>query len=147
MSYLALGLGLVVLALAGLHAVWALGATWPAADAAELSTMVVGAPGHTQMPPAGMTGLVAAALGVAGWLVLASGGWAPWPLGDVLLRVGLGGLTAVFLGRGLATYLMGGFWAREVYPFARLDRLYYAPLCLLLGAGTGALLIARWVAL
>jgi hypothetical protein len=42
---------------------------------------------------------------------------------------------AVFLLRGAVTYMP--FWRRVApeQPFARLDRQYYAPLCLLIGVG------------
>ena len=50
--------------------------------------------------------------------------------------------SAVFLGRGLAGYTSA--WRRRFseQPFARLDRLAYSPLCLALGAGFLAILIA-----
>ena len=147
MSLLAAVVGAVLLALAALHALWATGASWPAPDRRTLSATVGGHPLLQDMPGQGITAVVAGALFVAVWIVMAGGGLAPWPLPDALLRVALAGVTAVFLARGSVTYLNGGPWRAEVQPFTRLDRQIFAPLCLALGCGVGLILVAHWARL
>ena len=124
----------VILAvIAALHFVWAMGSTFPVADPAELSRMVTGFKRRDLMPGKPATLLVSFAVLLAGFwaLVLADWAWLPAPN----WFVALGGivLTVVFLARGIAGYT--DLWRQLTpeQPFARLDRKYYSPLCLVLG--------------
>jgi len=139
---LAVLLSAVVLVIAGLHAYWGLGGCWPATSAERLAKAVVGRTSIRHMPSPGACFLVAAMLaGVAAWPLFAAGLVPePWPRRLTVLA-GIG-VAAVFVGRGLAGYTSA--WRRRFSeePFARLDRLVYSPLCLLLGAGYTALLFA-----
>jgi hypothetical protein len=126
---------LVLGALAGLHILWALGVWWPIRNEAGLARAVVGRPGIVRMPGAVPSALVAVALmWAAAW---------PWlgpDLGPGRNRTGLAMLVLVFALRGVAAWLPQ--W-RRIWPepaFARLDRRYYGPLCLVLAAGFAALL-------
>ena len=118
-----LALGLI----AALHLLWAVGFWFPIRDEARLARAVVGARGITQMPGAVPCAVVAMSLvfliSVIHWPEVAARSWL------------LGGAGCVFLLRGVASYLP--FWRRLVpeHPFARLDQLFYGPLCLMLGVG------------
>lgn len=140
MSALAILLSAAVYLIAALHASWGLGSHWPAGSAERLAKAAVGTPGIARMPGAASCFLVAALLaGVASWPLFATGLLAEaWPRRLTLLAGA--GIAAVFAGRGLAGYT--SFWRRRFSeePFARLDRLVYSPLCLLLGAGYAAIL-------
>jgi hypothetical protein len=139
---LALLLSAVVLALAALHASWGLGSHWPAMSAEALAKAAVGTSGIKRLPPPPACFAVAAVLaGVAAWPLLAAGllpqAWPRW-----LTLLAGAGIAAVFLGRGIAGYTEA--WRRRFpeQPFAHLDRRYYSPLCLALGAGYLAPVIA-----
>ncbi len=130
----------VLAAVSALHVGWAFGMAWPAKTRAGLPAMVVGTPEGSSMPPAWLTLAVAAAilaLGVAAlWgagMVAGLTAYRPW----VMLA-----MAAVFALRGMATYLPFGPLQASAQPFRRLDRHYFAPLCLLLAAGYLALYLA-----
>jgi hypothetical protein len=48
-------------------------------------------------------------------------------------RFGLWALVAVFLGRGLVTYVLPGMAKKTSEPFRSLNARYFSPLCLALG--------------
>jgi Protein of unknown function (DUF3995) len=134
-ALIAIVLSAAVYVLAIAHAYWGFGGFWPAANPERLAKAVVGAPGIERMPPPASCFAVAALLaGVASWPLFAAGlldeAWPAW-----LTLLAGAGITAVFLGRGIAGYTPA--WRRRfsTQPFAHLDRLIYSPLCLLLGAG------------
>jgi hypothetical protein len=142
MSALAMALSAVVYGIAVLHAAWGLGSHWPADSAERLAKSAVGTRGVTRMPGAAACLTVAALLaGVASWPLFAAGilaeAWPHW-----LTQLAGAGIAAVFLGRGIAGYT--NTWRRRFpeRPFASYDRRYYSPLCLALGVGTLAILIA-----
>lgn len=115
--------------LAALHLWWATGSTWPCADEATLADAVAGRP---KLPSPGACVGVAAALSAASALV---GGWPS--RGAPLQRAGATGVVAVLLvrgGVGLAgrTDLVSPGSSSPC--FRRLDRRYYAPLCLTIAA-------------
>jgi hypothetical protein len=120
----------VLAALAGLHVAWGLGSSFPCADRSDLTEAVVGrstVPGP--LPCAG----VAAALLLAASVVEDRPRW-PGPLRRLAL-VGMSGVLGLRGVLGLAgkTSLMApGSDGRR---FRRLDRHFYAPLCLGLAAG------------
>jgi hypothetical protein len=117
--------------IAALHAAWALGWRWPGGSDQALADHVVG---HgAELPPDGLTWLVAALLLTGAAIVRAAAGTrtrlrlAAWAVASVLLARG-----AVYVPIDLA----GGLG--DVY--SRLDLAIYSPLCLALGAGTARLL-------
>ena len=141
-ALLAIALSLAVYTLAILHAYWGFGGFWPAANPERLARTVVGTPGIKRMPPPASCFAVAALLAaIASWPLFAARllpeAWPAW----LTLLAGTG-IAAVFLGRGVAGYTQA--WRRRFpeQPFAILDRRYYSPLCLALGAGFLVLLIA-----
>lgn len=117
----------VLFALAGLHALWGLGSSWPASDRETLADLVAGrraVPG----PVACMT--VAGLLAGAGTLVAGRPRQLPRAR-----RAGAGCVAAVLGVR--AAFGLSGRTDRlspgSVSPrFRRLDRRYYSPLCLVL---------------
>lgn len=130
MMLVAAALSLVLLAIALLHLAWGLGLPWPGATETQRVATVIGLRGHTRMPGLLPSLAVAVALGVVvamiGWNVLTA---------SPLTRAGLLAAAAVFLARGVAPWLHGWRRLTPQQPFARLDRLVYGPLCLLLGVG------------
>ncbi len=128
---LALGLAGLLTALAGLHLGWAFGLSWPAPKGGSLAAY---ASGGRRSPGRGLTVAVAAAIlaGAAVILAFSAPLASPWRL---LATLAYAGLTAVFLLRGAAGYVPPIWRYAEGAPFHRLNRLYYSPLCLLIGAG------------
>ncbi|MBO6509762.1 MAG: DUF3995 domain-containing protein [Roseibium sp.] len=139
----ALFLFVVLLCVAVLHLYWALGGLWPAGDEAALARMVVGVKNMEEMPGTALTIVVAALIATAGVLPLVFTGILPDPVSGLLPAVFqsylplvmLGALALVFLARGTLSYTSYFRKMEAVEPFVTLDRNYYAPLCLLLGAG------------
>lgn len=133
------GLSGVLAIIAALHFYWGGGGHWPAKKRSALASIVIGQKHQPRMPPAGITFFVA-------FLIL---GTALLPVFRVMgigspfwLRTGLQLLTFVFLFRGIIGYSR---WFRTTLshePFATLNRRYYTPLCLILAAGFGTLLLA-----
>ncbi len=137
MIFLIFTLDIILLIIAALHFLWALGIWWPIRDQAQLARTIAGAKGITKMPPK----LASLAVAIA---VIIAAAW-PWLLPYLprwFYLLGLAALVAVFTGRGLVTYTK--FWRRiwPEQPFATLDRKYFGPLCLYLGIGFMVILIA-----
>ncbi|MCX7305622.1 MAG: DUF3995 domain-containing protein [Hyphomicrobiales bacterium] len=135
MMMLASLVALALLAIALLHAYWGGGGVWPGSDPADLARRVAGfrdSAGSTQSPVACF--LVAAALGFCAVVALVLGGMIPSPFPFFILGPAALLITIVFLGRGIAGYTPAWRRLTPIEPFARLDRLYYSPLCLLIGA-------------
>jgi hypothetical protein len=115
--------------LAGLHVVWAAGASWPLPDTASLADAVIG---HDKFPSP------AACLAVAGALAVGSALVAGLPTQhDRLQRIGATGVVGVLATRGIfglagLTQLISR--GSSSLRFRRLDRRVYAPLCLTLAA-------------
>ena len=135
MMLITLFLTLTMPFVAGLHAYWARGGLWPAKSEQELTSMVVGDPRLTGMPPRSLTWLVAGVLaGIAAWpLILAPFLSMILPWGLLVAATFL--LAAVFLARGIASYVSGVKRLNAVEPFRRLNRRYYGPFCILVGLG------------
>ena len=138
MTLLSLTMAAVLLAIAAVHLAWGLGMTWPGHDRQSLIDTVIGHPDVTRMPGFGLCLAVTLALVAAAF-------WSLWaaellPLSDASVwglsvrATGLWVLVAVFLGRGIATYVPSPL-AAAVEPFRTLDRRVYAPLCVALGGG------------
>lgn len=146
MTALALILSFVLLLITALHVYWGIGGIWPGKDQASCARAVVGFRGVDEMPSAGASFAVAACLALATlWPLALEGVFAsPFPregLASTALLIGL-----VFIGRGVAGFTP--WWRRLApeQPFARLDRLYYSPLCLLIGLGFAVLAISEFSA-
>ena len=125
----------ILLGIAGLHAAWALGASWPAKDRDALADLMAGRAGGSVPPPV-------ACLAVTVLLTSASGLVAGRPRRlPRLRRAGTGGVAAVLAVRG-AFGMLGR--TDLVSPgstsprFRRLDRRYYSPLCLFLAAAAAS---------
>jgi hypothetical protein len=120
----------VLAGIAGLHIAWGRGSSFPFESRAALADAVVGAP---EVPPP------VACYAVAGALAMACGLAADLPVGSATLRrVGRVGVAGVLAVRGLVglvgrTDVMSP--GSSLPRFRRLDRRFYAPLCLLLSAG------------
>ncbi|MGF1470642.1 MAG: DUF3995 domain-containing protein [Rubrobacteraceae bacterium] len=110
--------------LAAVHANWARGSSWPAADERQLARAVIG---EDEMPSAGACLVVAALLTVGGSLV------AGQPAGRPRLqRTGAAGVAATLAARGIAGAT--GLIPVTSETFLWWDRRLYSPLCLLLAA-------------
>jgi Protein of unknown function (DUF3995) len=129
----------VLVAIAALHAAWALGATWPAGSERELAEHVLSSSERDrlggEMPPAALTWLVALGLTGAAGVVrgAARGTRSRW------LRRSAWGVAGIFLVRGLAypqLDVANGLNDR----YDRLDLAFYSPLCLALAIGTALVL-------
>ena len=118
----------ILTALTALHLLWAMGFWWPIRDEAQLARAIAGFKGINKMPGAVPSALVAVALMAVIWLLLG------WPHGT-WRSLGLAAAAAVFTLRGLAAYTPAWRRITPEMPFVRLDRRYYGPLCLIIGAG------------
>jgi hypothetical protein len=141
MILITIALTLIMTAIAAIHAYWAAGGLWPGKTEHELVNTVIGIPRLTRMPPAWLTALAATVFaGVAAWPLL---------LAPIAARITTSGLTmaatlllaVVFLGRGVTGYLPAWRHRHSAQPFATYDRLYYSPLCVVLGVGFVALAV------
>jgi hypothetical protein len=142
----ALALGALLWALAGLHAYWGRGGLWPEADEASLARTVIGAAGVREMPSASACYGAASVLFFAGlWPLTMIAGLMPALLPAELMLLAGYGLAAIFLGRGAAAYLPVFRRVFSEEPFATLDRRLYGPLCLAIGFGFSFLLSLGWI--
>ncbi|MBA3263316.1 MAG: DUF3995 domain-containing protein, partial [Thermoleophilaceae bacterium] len=129
----------VLLAVAVLHAAWALGWFFPAGGERELAEHVLSRGEREQLdgklPPAPITWAVALALAGAAGVVRA----VVRGTRSRMLRRLAWGVAAVFLVRGVA-YLPSDLSGGLEDSYQRLDLMIYSPLCLSLAAGTGIVL-------
>jgi len=122
----------ILISLAAIHVVWALGSSWPAEDEESLAQMVLGS--SRRMPPRIASWVVAMAMTGFFIIVMMNAGWLPTPFAAYILQIPLAGVMAIFLGRGL----WGFFLDRRLRPstigtpFERLNLIYYSPLCMVL---------------
>ena len=120
----------ILAGIAALHALWGLGATFPAAHARSLALLVVGRP---LLPPPAACFMVAAFVGALALLPALALGWiaAPsWPARLAGWACWAG--AALFLARGVGGYLPAFERMFPLEPFHSLNRIAYSPLCLLL---------------
>ena len=123
-----------VLGITGLvHLAWAFGSTFPYANEQALARAVVGRRGITRMPPMAASAFVALCLFGASLWALLLGRLVEAPVSDWLIAPGGLVLAAVFLLRGVIGILPTFEQALPEQPFLRLNRLFYSPLCLLIG--------------
>jgi len=128
----------VLVALAALHAWWGMGGRWPGHDDRSLVELVVGRTRSMRMPGLVRCMLVASALFAAAGLVALHGKVISVEFsvpGERLVEAGFWMAGAVFGLRGLAGFIPPIFAYARGTPFARLNRLFYSPLCLLIAAG------------
>ena len=137
MTVIMAAISLILVIIAVVHMVWAFGKWWPAGNERDLARMVVGSRGIERMPSSSACAAVAITVSAAAiW---------PWLELGAISSFGLFALALVFATRGLATYtpLAKKFGPEE--PFATYDRRYYAPLCLIIGAGFVLVLMERMI--
>lgn len=122
--------GVTLASLAGLHAAWGLGSSFPFRERLQLADAVVGT---TDVPPRSACFAVACLLALASATVLKI-----VPLPRAIRRVALASLAGVFILRasagliGKTDLLSPGSNSER---FKRLDRQFYSPLCLVLALG------------
>lgn len=124
----------VLLAIGALHLYWGLGGRWPGHDDASLVSIVAGAKSGRMYGLAACAAVAfalasaAAVVGVRHSVIMSSG--VAW-----IVTAGYVVLILVFALRGLAPYFTPAYEYARGTPFFDLNRLYYAPLCLLIAAG------------
>ena len=121
---------LSLLAVGGLHLVWATGSTFPFKTRSALNDAVVGrqvAPG-----PAECCAVAALLAGAAGSIAAADGGRRPWARAASAGVAVVLAIRAAFGFAGRTAVLVPG---SESPRFVRLDRWVYSPICALLAAG------------
>lgn len=122
-----------LLAIGGLHVLWATGSSWPLPDHGDMADAVAGRSSDDAPGPV-------ACLAVAGLLTTAAAFVSGRPRrAPRLSRLGAGGVAAVLTTRGAfglagRTHELVGWKTSE--RFRRLDRRVYSPLCLTLAALT-----------
>jgi hypothetical protein len=136
MSVLALLTAIVLLLVGALHVVWMF-SPWPLRTREEFARRVVDVPVE-KLPTPPLTAVVALLLGVAGYLVIARAGLVAVVGPGWLPAVGTGGVAAVLALRGAGGLVMS---TRRSTEFARLDRRYYSPLCLVLAVSCTAVAV------
>lgn len=127
-----------------LHLAWAFGSHFPCSDEMTLTRTVVGAKGMVKMPPRLASAFVAGATFCAALWPFAISGRHYAVLPHWLVSSGAIVLILIFLGRGMLGYSAWFQALSPEQPFARLDRRYYSPFCLAIGAGFFILTIARF---
>ncbi len=134
---------IVFSAIAALHAYWGLGGLWPGADVRSLIDTVVGDPRVDAMPAASITFVVTGLIFASGLFALFAPARAP-RLVRLFIKAAIAVIAFVFISRGVSGFLLPeAIRSQMSEPFAAYDRLYYSPLCLLLGAAFVALFFAR----
>jgi len=123
------------------HLIWAFGAKWPMQDRDMLARTVIGLDGAPRMPPRLVTLVFALLTLYAGVVALALSDPTP---SATDIAVG-SALAVLLLVRGGAGYTAQWRKWRPAQPFAAMDRKYYSPLALYLGAGFAFLVIWRFV--
>ena len=141
MDSIAIFISLVLALVSLLHLYWAFGGLWPGTDKASLVRSVIGEKNATNMPPGWLTFVVALAIAAAALWPLMWRSLVPYFLPQGLLWAGMIVLLVVFIGRGIAGYMPFFTSRTSAQPFARLNALYFSPLCLIIGAGFMALLL------
>jgi hypothetical protein len=141
-SVIALAVFLTLSVIAVLHALWGLGLRWPAQDERSLVALVIGATGRSRMPSLVRCLIVAAAIFAAGVVALLLTKLIAVPLPPILVSVTGVLVTLIFAGRGAAAYLPAWRGRFSQQPFAHFDRIFYGPLCLLLGFAFALLTIS-----
>ena len=132
-NFIAWFLFVVLSLVASLHFFWATGRTWPVKDPKEFARTIAGIDSDKGMPGMGLTALVASLIFAAAVLPLWTTNVISLPLPEWCRLTSMWVLFSIFFLRGISTYALPNLPRAE--PFKTLDRLYFAPLCLLLAAG------------
>jgi Protein of unknown function (DUF3995) len=143
MSILAIGVFIVLTAIAALHASWAFGSHWPAANERDLVALAIGATGRKRMPAAAQCAIAALAIFASGCVALLLAGVVRLPLPGLAITIAGYAIAAVFIGRGIAGYVPVWRALFSQRPFARNDVMYYSPLCLGVAAAMLILVVYR----
>jgi len=138
---LAIFLSIILGLISAIHFYWAFGGIWPGTDKTSLARTVIGENNISRMPPSWLTFAVACAIAVAALWPLMWRSFVPYFLPQGLLWAGMIALSIVFIGRGIAGYMPFFTSITSEQPFARLNALYFSPLCLIIGTGFLALLL------
>ncbi len=136
MTVLALFTATALTLVGALHVVWMF-SPWPLRTREEFARRVVDVPVE-KLPTPAMTAAVALLLGVAGYLVVARAGLVTAFGPGWFSSVGVGGVAMVLALRGAGGLVMS---SRRSTEFARLDRRYYSPLCLVLAVSCAAVAV------
>lgn len=137
-SWLAVLPAVVFAGLGALHAYWAVGGLWPGEDPESLGGIVLGGSAGTRVPGPAACLAMFAALGAGSLTVLASAGWFGQTVQPIARLLALAGASVLTI-RGVL-----GFFDTRLRPetggsrFARLNLVFYSPLCLGLAALTFA---------
>lgn len=123
----------VLAIIAALHFLWASGSTWPFGTQEQFVRSAIGMDSPTAMPGTVLTVAVATLILLAGTLALWGAALINLPLPEWSKPLFLWTLFTVFLLRGLSAYALPNLTRTE--SFKKLDRQYYAPLCLVLAGG------------
>ncbi len=135
----------VFLVLALVHVYWAAGGQWgmqaaipKLPDKDKPAAMV-----KAFSPGPAITLAVACAMALIALLVALRAGLLGAPVRHWALQWSIGVLAAVMLARSVGDFRLVGFFKTVTgSQFARMDSLYYSPLCLLLGIGLGLVALA-----
>lgn len=133
------------LALALVHLYWAAGGQWgseaaipklPAGRGTQTNSGAIMTNAFSPRPA--MTLAVACGLAVIALLVALRAGLLGVPVSHWALQWSIGALAVVMLARAVGDFRLVGFFKTVTgSQFARMDSLYYSPLCVLLGLGLG----------
>ncbi|MFF8275863.1 DUF3995 domain-containing protein [Streptomyces lateritius] len=132
-----MALAIVLTAIGVLHFIWVF-SPWPFKDAMTF-TRTIGGSDDGVMPPGPSTALVGLALVGGAVLTLMVNESVPGIGPEWLRLVGMYGLAAVLLARGVGGYFMNSGAAIE---FQRLNSFLYSPLCVALAALSGIVAVA-----
>jgi hypothetical protein len=125
--------------LGAFHVAWAFGARKAAGVIPEVNGKLAFHPGPAS------TLAVAAALFACAWLIAAVAGWTRFPVPDAWLKWLAYALAAAFFARAIGDFRLVGFFKKvQGTPFARLDSLYFSPLCLAIAIAVLALAWFRY---
>ncbi len=129
-----------LLAIAAAHMIWALGGSYPARTPELLARTVLGTKGRDRVPRLA-SAVISLLILAAGIVALSLADPAP---GAVMIGLGIA-LALVFAGRGLIGYTKAWQARTPVEPFRTMDRKFYSPLCLAIGAGFVFLIVWRFM--
>lgn len=122
----------VLATIALFHIYWAFGGLWPAKGEASLVKMVIGTKSN-HMPGRNITLIVSLLIFIAGCIPLIWIEFLPVPIPRFIVGIALGIVAFIFLLRGLISYTPIVTKTYTIEPFSYLNRLYYSPLCLVIG--------------